>query len=202
MENKPGHMAMSDKELVMRCQADSAAFEELVRRYKRAIFNYARLSTGSAQDAEEIAQDVFVKLYRSAHRFDTRYSFTTWLYKIASNTCKNKFRSRHQPALSLDDEDSPLTVASREPTPLDAYRAKIEIAEVRNAINELPTRYKEVLYLRYVEGLGYREIADILGVSMGNVEARIFRGKERVRQKLMKKFGGTGKARQAAPGEP
>jgi len=178
-------MAMSDKELVKRCQADSAAFEELVRRYKRAIFAYAMASTGSRQDAEEITQDVFVKVYRAAHRFNSRYSFTTWLYAIASNTCKNKFRSRKKRTVSLDGEDIATVPVSHETDPLEAYRKNVEISEVRNAIDQLPPPYRQVLYLRYVESLSYREIAQVLGLSLGNVEARIFRGKKKVRQKLL-----------------
>jgi len=195
-------MAMSDKELVRRCQADSAAFEEIVRRYRRAVFAYARISTGSHQDAEEVTQDVFVKVFRAAHQFNSRYSFTTWLYKITSNTCKNKMRGRRKKqTVSLDDEESPLVTLSHEASPLDAYRKNIEIAEVRNAINELPPRYKQVLYLRYVESLSYREIAETLGLSMGNVEARIFRGKERVRWRLLRKLGGYNASRPAESGE-
>ncbi len=181
-------MTMTDKELVRRCQADPAAFEELVRRYRRAVYAYALASTGSRQDAEEIAQDVFVKVYRWAHRFNDRYSFTTWLYTIASNTCKNKYRSRGRDLLSLDDENAVLP-ASREAPPLDVYEKNIEVSNVRNAINELPARYRQVLYLRYVEGMSYKDIAAVLGLSLGNVEARIFRGKEKIRRKLLRTSG-------------
>jgi len=177
---------MSDKELVRCCQADSAAFEELVRRYRRAVFAYARTSTGSHQDAEEVTQDVFVKIYRAAHRFNSKYSFTTWLYKITSNTCKNKLRGHRHPAASLDDEDSPVVPVSQDAGPLEVYRKNIAAAEVRDAIAQLPVKYRQVLHLRYVDGLSYREIADVLGLSLGNVEARIFRGKERVRLALLR----------------
>ena len=181
-------MTVSDKELVRRCQVDAAAFEELMRRYRRTIFAYAAAATGSRQDAEEITQDVFVKVYRAAHRFNSRYSFTTWLYKIASNTCKNKLRSRrHATPVSLDGEENAVVAVSGQPGPLDVYRQAVEVAEVREVIGGLPPRYREVLYFRYVEGLSYREIADVLGLSIGNVEARIFRGKERVRETLLKK---------------
>ena len=184
-------MPMTDKELVRRCQADSGAFEELVRRYRRRIFSYVRSAIGSPQDAEEVTQDVFVKVYRAAHRFNAKYSFKTWLYTIVSNTCKNKLRSRarHQAGLSLDDEDRPVVTASPAASPLEVYRHNIEIQEVRDAIDSLPARYKQVLHLRYVEGLRYKEIGKALGLSLGNVEARIFRGKEKVRQKLRRASG-------------
>jgi RNA polymerase sigma-70 factor (ECF subfamily) len=185
-------MAMSDQELVRRCQADSTAFEELVRRYRGRVFAYALSSVGSRPDAEEITQDVFVKVYRAAHRFDSQYRFTTWLYTIASNTCKNKFRSRRRRRgdVSLDAEKSPVHPASEEPGPLEVYERNVEIAAVRDAINQLPPRYRQVLYLRYVEGLSYKEIAEVLGLSLGNVEARIFRGKGKVRRKLMHRAAG------------
>lgn len=188
MTSEPERMPMSDKELVKCCQVDVAAFEELVRRYKRAIFAYARSAIGSPQDAEEVAQDVFIKVYRAAHRFNAKYSFKTWLYTIASNTCKNKLRSRarRRANVSLDNEDSPVVTLSHEASPLEVYQRNIEIAEVRDAINTLPPRYRQVLHLRYVEGLRYREIGEALGLSLGNVEARIFRGKEKIRQKLLR----------------
>lgn len=191
-------MAMTDKELVRRCQADESAFEELMRRYKKVIFAYARAATGSHQDAEEITQDVFVKVYRAAHRFNEKYSFTTWLYTIASNTCKNKLRSRKPRPVSLDDDESPVVAVSADAGPLDMYNQKIAVSEVRGAIDELPPKYREVLFLRYVQGLSYKKISAVLGLSMGNVEARIFRGKEKVRRHLSQKLdkaavGGTDK---------
>ncbi len=182
-------MGVSDKELVRRCQADPAAFEELMRRYKRVVFAYARAATGSAQDAEEVTQDVFVKVYRAAHRFDAQYSFTTWLYKIASNTCKNKLRSHAHRTMSIDEEESPIVAVSADRGPLEVYERKLDIAEVRSAIAELPPHYREVLYLRYVESMSYKEIGRVLRLSIGNVEARIFRGKERVRRILLRKGG-------------
>jgi len=181
-------MAASDKDLVRRCQADPAAFEELMRRYQRVIFAYAMASTGSREDAEEVTQDVFVKVYRAAHRFDSQYSFTTWLYTIASNTCKNKHRARRRHrAVSLDTENSAVIAVSEQPGPLEAYQRRLDVAEVRQAIAELPPRYREVLYLRYVEAMSYKEIAEVLGLSLGNVEARIFRGKGKIRQSLMQR---------------
>jgi RNA polymerase sigma-70 factor (ECF subfamily) len=196
-------MATDDKDLVKRCQADPAAFEELMRRYKRCVFAYAMASTGSRSDAEEVTQDVFVKVYRAAHRFNSHYSFTTWLYAIASNTCKNKLRGRHrqQGNVSLDSEESPVIALSHESDPLDAYRRQVEFTEVRDAIGGLPPRYREVLYLRYVEGLSYKGIAEVLGLSLGNVEARIFRGKEKVRQKLAAQSRKGEPGPQAGPGE-
>jgi RNA polymerase sigma-70 factor (ECF subfamily) len=181
----PEYVAMTDKELVKRCQNDAGAFEELLERYKRVVFAYARATIGSAPDAEEVTQDVFVKVFRAAHRFDERYSFKTWLYTIVSNTCKNKLRSRRHKTMSLDAEDSPVVGVSNEADPLDAYERELDIAEVRKAIGALPARYREVLYLRYIEGLRYAEIAETLGLSLGNVEARIFRGKEKVRRWLV-----------------
>ena len=184
-------MPLSDKDLVKRCQEDAAAFEEIVRRYKRAIFAYARSAIGSTQDAEEVTQDTFVKVYRAAHRFDPKYSFKTWLYTIVSNTCKNKLRSRarRRRDISLDHENSPLVTLSHEATPLEIYERNVEIKTVRDAIDSLPPRYKQVLHLRYVEGLRYREIGKALGLSLGNVEARIFRGKERIRHRLLRGSG-------------
>ena len=139
-----------------------------MRRYKRVVFAYARATTGSFQDAEEVTQDVFVKVYRAAHRFDAQYSFTTWLYKIASNTCKNKLRSHAHRTMSIDEEESPIVAVSADRGPLEVYERKVEAAEVRSAIAELPPHYREVLYLRYVESMSYKEIGRVLRLSIAS----------------------------------
>jgi RNA polymerase sigma-70 factor (ECF subfamily) len=195
-------MAMSDKELVQRCQDDAAAFEELLRRHRRAIYAYAVACINSREDAEEVTQDVFVKVYRAAHRFNSHYRFSTWLYTIASNTCKNKLRSRRrrQHDVSLDAGDGLPLAASDQAGPLEIYQRNLEVAEVRTAIRELPDGYRQVLFLRYLRGMSYKDIADVLGLSLGNVEARIFRGKAKLRERLSRPSSEIEQVGDARPG--
>ena len=180
-------MAMSDKELVRRCQAEPAAFAELMRRYKRAIFAYAVASTGSRQDAEEITQDTFVKVYRAAHRFDSRYRFTTWLYKIALNLCINeqkkrkirRTRSLDEPAGSNPDGTKIVErVAGPTPAPLTEAERHEFNRILWEAIAALPDEQRTTLVLLEVHGLSYREIAEVLDVSVSAVKMRVKRARE------------------------
>lgn len=176
-------MPESDEALAGMCQRDDGAFRELFRRYSRRIYRYARGMLGSVEDAEEVTQDTFVRLFKFAHHFDTERRFSTWLYTIAANQCRNRLRRRrgHQ---SLDVEDAPELADTRSPGPLEVYETTAVREMVDDAIDRLPPLYREVLHLRYLEGLAYKEIAQALDVSVSAVETRIFRAKGLLRTEL------------------
>ena len=176
-------MADSDEDLAVRCQGDPGAFRELFRRYQRRLYHYAKGMLGSSEDAEDVTQDTFVRVFKFAHRFDRGRRFSTWLYTIAANQCRNRLR-RRRPALSLDDQDVPEPKDDSSPGPIEVYEASRVKEMVDAAIEELPLLYREVLHLRYLEGMAYKEIAGTLRVSVSAVETRIFRGKKLLRTHL------------------
>lgn len=176
-------MAESDEELATRCQREEGAFRELFRRYQRRIFSYARGLLGSPEDAEDVTQETFVRLFKFAHRFDPSRRFSTWLYTIAANQCRNHLHRRRL-SLSLDDDGAPEMRDDSVPGPLEVYERKVAREAVDAAIEGLPPLYREVLHLRYLEGMSYREVAQALRISVSAVETRIFRGKRFLRSQL------------------
>jgi RNA polymerase sigma-70 factor, ECF subfamily len=178
-------MAESDETLAGRCQRDQDAFEELFRRYHRRLYVYARGMLGSAEEAEEVTQDTFVRLFKFAHHFDLRRKFATWFYTIAANQCRNHIRARRDHSvLSLDSDDAPEPADTHSPGPLEVYERERVREKVDQAIEQLPPLYREVLHLRYLEGLSYREIAQALHLTVSAVETRIFRAKGLLRTEL------------------
>jgi RNA polymerase sigma-70 factor (ECF subfamily) len=178
-------MAESDEALAARCQQDDDAFRELFRRYNRRLYRYVWGMLKSAADAEDVIQETFVRLFKHAHKFDTQRRFSTWFYTIAANQCRNRLRKRgrHQ-ALSLDTESAPDPPDTDSPGPLEVYELQDVRAQVDAAIEELPPLYREALHLRYLEGLSYKEFAQVVDASVSAVETRIFRGKEMLRDEL------------------
>ena len=177
---------MDDAELVASARAgDPEAFATLVGRYEKRI---ARLVRGMVpeSDTEDVTQEAFLKAYRKLGNFDGRSSFYTWLFRIASNTAMDwRKKERHRRHAPLPEgpqgEDA---VESREPGPEHAGQRRELAARIDEAIQSLPDKYHEILVLREIDGLSYEEISKELGMSKGTVESRLFRARERLREKL------------------
>lgn len=175
-----------DAELVAAAgEGDGDAFEALVRRYQGRIIGLARGYTRNPADAEDLAQDVFVRLYRSLRRFRGDSLFRTWVYTVALNVIRSHHasRGRREPVWGDSGAD-----AERAFDPPDgAPDAEITFARreaIERALRELPPDLREAVTLRDVHGLDYREIAEATGAPMGTVESRIFRGRQRLRAAL------------------
>ncbi len=177
---------MSDSELVAAARAgDAESFGSLIGRYEERILRLVRGMVPRA-DVEDVAQEAFLKAFRKLHLFDGRASFYTWLYRITANTAmdwrKKEARRRHPPLPEGPAGEDLLP--SGGPTP--ATRAsQHELGElIDRAIADLPPRYHEILTLREVQGLSYEDISRTLDISKGTVESRLFRARERLRERL------------------
>src|SRR5262245_9071599 len=166
-----GAGAASDELLAERAQrGDEAALGELIDRYSRPLFNFALRFLGSADDAEDIAQQTFVQVYLALPRARTDLPFRPWVYRIARNLCLNRLRDKRWLTFSQierpeDEGGSPLDrVADPDPLP----EALVERADLQqllgDAIATLPPRYREVVALRYTAELSFAEIAETLGI--------------------------------------
>ena len=160
---------------------DEVAFERFVRRHERKMLGLCGRMLGDPEQARDAVQEVFLKVWRKARRFRPRGKVTTWLYRIAVNHCLNVLRRRKVvrmlPFSSPDAEDPVSTREPADPAPgpeadLDSKRRWLR---TRRAIDRLPENQRSVLLLAKFEGLSYREIADVLGVTPGAVESRLFR---------------------------
>jgi RNA polymerase sigma-70 factor (ECF subfamily) len=177
---------LDDAELVASARAgDSQAFATLVGRYERRIVRLVRGMVPEA-DTEDVTQEAWLKAYRKLGDFDGRSAFYTWVYRIAANTAmdwRKKARYRRHGALPEGPEGED-AVPSTDAGP-DTTSSRRELGErIDAAIATLPDKYHEILVLREVEGLSYEEISKELGMSKGTVESRLFRARERLREKL------------------
>jgi RNA polymerase sigma-70 factor (ECF subfamily) len=182
-----------DSALARRAAAgDEAAFEDLVNKYSRPILDYCRRLVGNAVAAEDLAQEAFVKFYLGLAAFDPSKRVSPYLYRIAHNHCLDWLRKRKVPTVPLvweDDEGKGLREVDAPDRTL-APDELVERADVRRAIDEalaaLPPTYRGALIMRHREGMSYEEIAEVLGLPLGTVKARIHRGREKLQQSLAK----------------
>lgn len=173
-------------------QGDLDAFGELVRRHQHRMVRYLRaLAAGSGSDAEDIAQEAFLRAHRALAKFKGASTFRTWLYQIATNVARTELgKRRHDPLRQVfggrtagpDDQDD--RAIDRIEAPGNFEAAVVARDRVRRALETLPAEWREAVVLRDIEGLDYREIAAALEIPIGTVESRIFRGRERLRAAL------------------
>lgn len=163
---------------------DLDAFEALVRRYQARIIGLARSHCGNAADAEDLAQDVFVRVYRSLRQFRGDSLFRTWLYRVALNVVRTHHarRGRQQGVWGDSGADDRAFDAMAGESSVESTLVRREAIE--RALADLPADLREAVVLRDVHGLDYREIADVTGAPMGTVESRIFRARQRLRTAL------------------
>lgn len=180
--------------LVRRAQSgDTRAVEELVELYQDRVFNLCYYLTGNPSDAQDLAQEVFVKAYVNLKKFRHEADLGTWLHRIAVNLWLNIKRSRkNTPVFSLDDpvqtDEGELTrtVAAVDPEgdPEETLEGREIQEEVRQALLKLPEEYRMVLVLREMEEYSYEEIATVLGCSLGTVKSRLSRARQSLKEKL------------------
>lgn len=167
---------------------DIAAFESLVRRHQTRLIGYLKGLTGAEPDAEDLAQEAFLRAYRSLGGFRGQSSFKTWLYLIATNVFRNWLeKKRNQAPLSAQSLDAPPPGQDDPVEPageMDPEGAHVRRDALDRALAQLPDDQRAAVLLRDVEGFEYREIAEQLGVPLGTVESRIFRGRQRLRELL------------------
>lgn len=181
---------LSDESLVARIlDGNGAEFEVLVRRHQGAIYSFILRMVRDPEEAMDLCQEVFLKVFSSLERFDPQYRFTTWLYRIASNTAIDEIRRRRSGALlSLDapvaDDGGPREVAGGDPRPDEMLVARETRGRIEEALRVLPEGYREVLLLRHQGERRYDEIARITGLPIGTVKNRIFRAREMLRRAL------------------
>lgn len=168
-------------------EGDEKSFEQLVHKYEQAVFSTIYRYIGNRDDVEDLAQEIFLKVWRNAKKFKGKSKFSTWLYRIVVNHCINYRRKHKYKHVSLDElTEKGVTPESLKVTPDWEQKRRVEL--VRRAVDELPDRQRMALVLSQFEGRSYKEIAEIMKVSLSSVESLIFRGRSSLRDKLAKAF--------------
>ncbi|MCU0330359.1 MAG: sigma-70 family RNA polymerase sigma factor [Candidatus Kapabacteria bacterium] len=169
------------------------AFALLERKYRRIVSFLIRKMIRNDEDVEDLVQDTFVKAYAALPSFQFEYPFSRWLYKIASNRCIDHLRKRRFHQVSLDEPistrdggDLYMDPPDREQTPDVALLARERFTLLKEALETMPDKYREVIRLRHEEELEYQEIADRLHQPLGTVKAHLFRARKLLYKKLLK----------------
>jgi len=190
-------VAREDDQLVEEALGGNAlSFQLLVERYQERIFALARHYTKSAVEVEDIAQDTFLKAYRRLDSFQRQSSFSTWLYRIAVNTALDFLkRSGRSPVQAVEDPElsaAPMRAQAGSGATLSAPDANLrreELARItQRVLAELPDIFRTVLVLREFEDMPYQEMAEVLGISIGTVESRLFRARARFKEALLRLY--------------
>ncbi len=180
-----------DRELIVRAtKGDEAAFRTLLSKYERAVFNICLRMVRNREQAEDLAQDAFMKVFSMLERYNPSYAFSSWLFKITSNLCIDSIRKRKLDTLPLDQ---PIQSAggefarqyeSPEDDPEKKMMSRELVARLQEAIEGLPPHYRIMILLRHQQDLSYEEIAETLDVPLGTVKARIHRAREMLKNRL------------------
>ena len=186
-------------------QGEQDAFEQLVRAYEKRVFALTLRMCGNPEDAAEAAQEAFLAVWQGLRSFRGEASFSTWLYRLASNACVDLLRreGRHRAAAgpSLDDEELRLETADPAPTPQEAAERAELRRQIENGLRALPAEYRQVLILREMHQLSYEEIGQTLSLDPGTVKSRISRGRKRLQKYLMESGNFSGRPPSKEPGE-
>jgi len=170
-------------------RGDQDAFEKLVRLYEKRVLALTQRMCKNPEDAAEAAQEAFLAAWQGLKNFRGESSFSTWLYRLASNACVDLLRreGRRQAAVSLDDEDVNLDIPTSIPSPQEEAERRELGEQIEAGLRALPPEYRAVLVLREVHQLRYEEIAGSLGLDLGTVKSRISRGRKRLRAFLLER---------------
>ncbi|MCG2712540.1 MAG: sigma-70 family RNA polymerase sigma factor [Candidatus Omnitrophica bacterium] len=173
---------------------DRKSFDAIINKYKNLVFNISIKMLGNYEEALDISQDIFIKLYGSLKNFKFESQFSTYLYRITMNFCKNRLislhRRRKKETFSLDDSIAAESggikreVKSNRPNPRQILDEKEYKNVILQAVNTLKTEYKQIIVLKDIEGLKYEEISDVLNIDLGTVRSRLHRARCSLRIKL------------------
>jgi len=185
--DQPNSPATDTDVLIERClRGDQAAWEQIVRQHWRKVFNLAYKFVGRHDEAEDLTQDIFVKIFKALHTFDRRANFQTWLISISRNLCIDHYRSarKERETMARDVDASSLSPVSRERGPYGQLEQTDLKQLIRRALNELQPALRQAVVLRDLQEFSYQEIADELGLPEGTVKSRINRGRLELARQL------------------
>lgn len=188
-------MSEQERLLIERAKSgDVESFETLIRNHQSYAYNIAFRMIGNEEDAKDAAQEALIKVFKNLHAFKGDSAFSTWLYRIVMNTCKDLLRKRKPNEISIDkgfetdDGEVHLEIEDNTNDPVSKYEQQEVRVTIETALDELPDNYKSVVVLREIQGLSYDEISEIEDIPVGTVRSRINRGRRILREILKDKL--------------
>jgi RNA polymerase sigma-70 factor (ECF subfamily) len=178
--------------LIERClRGDQPAWDLIVARYRRKVFNVAYQFVGRHDEAEDLTQDIFLKIFKSLETFDRRANFQTWLISVSRNLCIDHYRSVRKERETLDHgvDATQLATASGEAGPLAALEQQDRVVLLRRAMAALPATLRTAVLMRDIQELSYQEIAEALHLPEGTVKSRINRGRTELAREIRRLHG-------------
>ena len=182
---------MDDRALVERIvSGERDLFTELVARYEKRILNYVYRIIHRYEDAHDLTQEIFIKVFMALDRYDPKFQFSTWIFRIAQNSAIDTLRKRSLPEVSLtksgpdDEEGKEREVADDGISPYRELKNKEMSAAIDHAIEDLPVDYRELIQLRHFGELSYEEIADLKEMPLGTVKNKLFRARNMLKETL------------------
>jgi RNA polymerase sigma-70 factor (ECF subfamily) len=178
--------------LIRRCLGgDQLAWEAIVRQYRRKVFNVAYKFVGKHDEAEDLTQDIFLKVFKSLETFDRRANFQTWLISVSRNLCIDHYRSvrKERETIDRDVDTADLSAAAPGPTQIAALEQRDRVELLREALGSLPKTLRTAVLMRDLQELSYHEIARELRLPEGTVKSRINRGRSELARQIRKLRG-------------
>src|ERR671915_378836 len=183
----PAALPDSIDDIIQRClRGDQAAWESIVRLHWRKVFNIAYKFVGKHDEAEDLTQDVFLKIFKSLNTFDRRANFQTWLISVSRNLCIDHYRSvrKERETMNRDVDPADLSPVSTTRSPHAALEQRDRVELLRNALDRLAPTLRTAVMLRDIQELSYQEIADRLRLPEGTVKSRINRGRTELARQI------------------
>lgn len=179
----------TDQELIEKLKGgENSALNELMARYKHRLFAFVRRYVGDKDVAYDLVQETFTKLYFSANTYKPEYKFSTWLFQIALNLCRDQGRKKKLiQFFSIDDEDSGFDFADAAPDPEVIAQSNQAVCHIHKSIESLPHKLKSALILFALEDRTQDECAELLGVTAKTIETRVYRARKLLEEKIFKK---------------
>ncbi len=181
----------ADLKVIRRCKrGDEEAFAQILDRYRTPIYNLCYRMTRNPEDARDLGQEIFIKVFSLLERYDEEYAFSSWLFRIATNHCIDHLRRNRLRLLSLerdggyDEEEAEIQIPDPGPPPDVKLQRREAVERLEEVIAELPPHYRVITLLRHDQELSYEEIAEALDLPLGTVKARIHRARNMIQQIL------------------
>jgi RNA polymerase sigma-70 factor (ECF subfamily) len=170
---------MTDMELIEIClSGDQEGFTELVTRYKNLVYSVILRKTNDSEEANDIAQDVFLKIYKNLRSYSPEYKFSTWVMRITTNHIIDQHRKKRQETVPMDDHIHEIESSGAEVSPETIYIRREQTQRINRIVADLPDMYKIPIVMYHQEGLSYHDISEIIGEPLSKVKNRIFRGRK------------------------